>query len=967
MTSLNLSMGGVGFMAFPEEASVRVQNYSHNQGQAEAILDYVLVDTQVANLGFDHNHRQNTKFGNGVKYIKVSDVRIKPQTPVKVKIELLQYGPLLFEEPKTIVFDSKNAVADESYRFSIPVDATSLPTGNYNWQARLTRYYENGASDSAMIMGRQGIFNNLVSPVSRGWSIALIPKLVKDGDGILFLYRGMHKFNNENGKWVANKTYDLSDYTLLGDWDKGFTLTSKDRKTRSFDSKGRILSESDINGKTTAFEYDAEGRLWKKTTPEKYTTEFRYDDETGYLREVVNSRGQVTSFEQDDKGRVVAIIGPSLDDGASHVTRFTYHDNDLLASVTMPNGETTRYEYDHAKRLSKAIHPNGLVDSFVSSISAGIPVLDGDFGTDANPASLIPTDSIASTKSVNGKTTTTKYDIWGKPIEITDPLGRKREFVRNAQGQVLKEFEVAMDGNGNVVSIKTEYKYDQRGNRVKETLPRARGTRTWEYDSKTNAVTKYTDETGLTTVYEIDPKTGNAVKETVLAGPTEGDHVVTRYCYSQPSKNSETIPGGLLLAAIDPVGYATGNAYDLKGHLLERFQYAENGEEHFANGNGTWTINQLTPGKRYEVFATWSNSQQNTSKAIFSAYLGEKKDAEFATQISQQVPPQRHLFGSLGQQEDYQSVGQFTADSAAVQVKGTLANKATGRIASGKIRLVEIETLVSYQYDENDRLITQTDANGVKTEFVYDALGRRVKTIRADGQTSETFYDFAGRSAYTKNNLGIVAGNSFDVANRSVEEFHFNPDVVAAEFQPRRKSQNEVEWTLKNLDPDKRYEVVASWNAKGDLSTSAVFTIDCGAECHFSKPTDMTTSPGFHPIAGEGFRSLGTFGGRDGKINIALKSEQNISGVTLKILEIESLARYEYDLEGDLIASTDRFGSVTRYEHDELKRRTKTVSPTTDPDKPVAVSQTVYDEAGNPWKQVDPYGYVTENLYGMFG
>ncbi|MGL4941572.1 MAG: RHS repeat-associated core domain-containing protein, partial [Thermoguttaceae bacterium] len=45
----------------------------------------------------------------------------------------------------------------------------------------------------------------------------------------------------------------------------------------------------------------------------------------------------------------------------------------------------------------------------------------------------------------------------------------------------------------------------------------------------------------------------------------------------------------------------------------------------------------------------------------------------------------------------------------------------------------------------------------------------------------------------------------------------------------------------------------------------------------------------------------------------------------------------------------------------------KTVSPTTDPDKPVAVSQTVYDEAGNPWKQVDPYGYVTENLYGMFG
>ncbi len=122
-----------------------------------------------------------------------------------------------------------------------------------------------------------------------------------------------------------------------------------------------------------------------------------------------------------------------------------------------------------------------------------------------------------------------------------------------------------------------------------------------------------------------------------------------------------------------------------------------------------------------------------------------------------------------------------------------------------------------------------------------------------------------------------------------------------------------------------------------------------------------------HPVVGENFRSLGTFGSKDGTIDVALESEQKVVAGTLKALEIQSLARYEYDLEGNMIASTDRLGNTTRYEYDMLNRRTKTLSPTTDPEKTVAVSEIVYDKAGNPWKQVDPYGNVTENVFGPFG
>lgn len=965
----NNALGGQGFIYYPADSSTRVQYFSHNQGQGEATFDYVLKN-ETLKTEDAHYLKQGDIFGNGVKYIQVSQQAVNPNIPDSIAVKLLQYGPLMFEEAPVVVYDTKNLNAKESYRFSIPVDVSTLPTGNYNWQVKVTRHYSDGTTTHSNVSGRQGIFNNQQSALSRGWVIGFTPKLVKDGDEILLMSRGMHKYRLRKGEWVADVTYDLEQNKLTGDWDKGFTLTSKAGRVRKFDNNGRILSDMDRSARTTSYEYDSEGRLHRKTRPNKHATTFLYDEETGYLSRVVNRQGQETQFEQDDMGRIVKITSPDPDGKgplSGEVTRFTYDENNMMTSVILPNGATTRFEYDFAGRISKTTHPDGRVESFVCPITAGQPNLKAGEGTKENPALPKPSKEIVGVAKDNGKATTTKYDVWGKPLSVTDPLGNTKEYVRNKRSQIVEEIELVMNGKGKVIGRKTQFRYDKKGNLIKHILPRDRGTRTWEYDSKTNAITKYVDETGLTTIYEIDLKTGNTIKETILAGPAEADHVVTQYCYSQPSRNPEMIPGGLLLASIDPIGYATGNAYDLRGHLIERFQYAEDAESHIASGNGMWKVKGLIAGKRYEVFATWSVNPQNTSNAVFSANQGKKKEAVFSTQVNQKTSTKRHLVGSLNQQDDYQSVGLFTAESDSVQIKVALAGKATGQIAGGKIRLVEIETLASYRYDVNDRLAAQTDANGIKTEFVYDALGRRIKTIRADGQTAETFYDFAGRRAYTKNHLGIVFGNSFDETSRSVEEFHFNPGVEPVEFQPTRKSQNKVEWALNNLDPKKRYEVLVSWGANNQISTNAVFTVKCGAGDTIKRTADLTIASGAHPIVGEGLRSLGTVGGKDGKIEVSLESEQDIIAGPLQILEIQSLTRYEYDLEGNLVASTDRLGNMTKYEYDKLGRPTKTISPTTDPNRPEAVSQTIYDQAGNAWKQIDPYGYVTESLYGPFG
>jgi YD repeat-containing protein len=172
----------------------------------------------------------------------------------------------------------------------------------------------------------------------------------------------MHKFSNVKGKWVASKTYDLNEYQLTGNWINGFKMTAKDGSFRVFDTDGRISNETDSVGNATRYEYFDTGRLARKITPHEGTTEFRYDQDTGYLKSVIAPGDKVTKFTHDEVGRIISVIGPSPDAAnllPSTVTRFTYNNDNLITSVKMPNGEITQYEYDHAKRLSKIIHPNG--------------------------------------------------------------------------------------------------------------------------------------------------------------------------------------------------------------------------------------------------------------------------------------------------------------------------------------------------------------------------------------------------------------------------------------------------------------------------------------------------------------------------------------------------------------------------------------------------------------------------------
>ncbi|MDR2641424.1 MAG: hypothetical protein LBC74_01380, partial [Planctomycetaceae bacterium] len=979
----NSALGGLGVMAFAAGANTRVQNFSHNSGQAEATLDLFVNETKPNITGYDKNYRYDNMFGNGVRFFvpvatstqpKIINVALnqKPKTPQLITVELMQYGPLLFKEPKKLVFDAKDAKPDVSYRFSIPVDVSSLNSGSYKWQVQITRHYSDGTTDQSIAVGRQEIFNNLNSGLGKGWVFGLMPRLVRSDSGIFFYYRGMHKFNYIKKKWVADKTYDLSDYNLTGDWRNGFKMLAKDGSFRVFNTEGFITSETDAAGNTTRYEYNDIGRLAKKTLADGPATEFRYDKDTGYLKEVVAPENKVTTFTHDDAGRIITITGPSPDAAnllPPTVTRFTYNTDNLITSVTMPNGETTKYEYDHAKRLSKIAHPNGCVETFISPITAGIIVTKNGEGTKENPAKLIPTDAIVGTKIVDGNKTTTKFGIWGYPLEVVDPLGNTIKYKRNAQGQVTEKTQIAVDENGKQVALNYRYEYDSRGNRVKEILPFGRGEQSWEYDSRTNAVKKIVDYNGVVTINEIDPRTGNIVKSSSFDDEkSAAAYTEEFYSYSpSPLPAVPSIPGGLLIAQIDPAGYATGNAYNLQGKLIEKYQYVEGGEIHSTTGTGEWRFDKLSPNKRYEIFITWKKDFGNPARSRFDFFQKDKTEPLYQHTINQKDEPHKHVYGSLGQNEIYQSIGRITAKNPSLKITAIKTDKGVGDVSTATIRLIEIQPLAIFRYNKDNQLIAQSDAAGRKIEFGYDLLNRQIKTVENETQITETFFDFANREAYSKNVFGIVSGKIFDAVDRVIEEFNFDPKVKPIDVAIKNSNTKNAVGSINNLEPNKRYEILASWKPDAKNSIAAKLTVKSDGSNILTKTIDQTIAPGKHPIAGNDFRSIGIIVTKNGTAEIMLESEVDVSLVSLKFIEIKSLARNRYDINnGNLIETIDRFGNITRYEYDKLARPTKTILSTLDPKRPESITETVYDDAGNVSKQISPYGYTTEYSHNPF-
>ncbi|MFN6106984.1 MAG: hypothetical protein ACK5EA_21365, partial [Planctomycetaceae bacterium] len=308
----------------------------------------------------------------------------------------------------------------------------------------------------------------------------------------------------------------------------------------TYDVGGRRLTQTDLLGAVTKWEYDADSRVTRVTLPDPdgagtdpaphQTLDY---DRAGRLIATTDPLGRTTRYAYDPLGRVVTETSP-----LGNLTRRTYDLVGNLVSQTLadPDGSGPQtapvwaYTYDSLNRVSAQIDPRGNVtqaqyDALGRMVAVTQPDPDGGSGPQAAPVWRWG------------------YNSRGWVTSATDPLGFVTQYTLNDAGQVTGVTDPDPDGPGPLTSPTTSTVYDLLG-RVKSVTDPA-GTTSYTYNTASQ-LTGVTDPRLATTNYAYD-FLGRLTKETG-ATPTSGGRAtsrpVTTYRYDSASR---------LISQTDPV------------------------------------------------------------------------------------------------------------------------------------------------------------------------------------------------------------------------------------------------------------------------------------------------------------------------------------------------------------------------------------------------------------------------------
>jgi RHS repeat-associated protein len=240
--------------------------------------------------------------------------------------------------------------------------------------------------------------------------------------------------------------------------------TDRSTITRSFDSLGRMLTETLGPGRTTAWEYDKNGNPVRTTSPRSHATDMAFDPLNRLISTLAPDSG-TTATGYDAKDDIAAFT-----DAASVETTFVRNGFGEVIRETSPDRGTSIYEYDSAGNLTKATDGRGQVIDYsydiLNRLTQKTPV--------GRPASEIVGYSYDSNTlgacwcvgrlaSITDGTGSTRfgYDHRGNLVNKTQPVG-KMTWRHDLADRIVelrlsggRFVDYARDDKGRVVSVQT--------------------------------------------------------------------------------------------------------------------------------------------------------------------------------------------------------------------------------------------------------------------------------------------------------------------------------------------------------------------------------------------------------------------------------------------------------------------------------------------------------------------------------
>jgi RHS repeat-associated protein len=348
---------------------------------------------------------------------------------------------------------------------------------------------------------------------------------------------------------------------------------NNNRTEYEYDAVGNNTLVRDASGNVTRYEYDAANRRTAMVDALNHRTEYGYDEYDRLVRTTFDDgtfstttydlagrktetdpEGKTTAFAYDSVGNL-----RSVTDAMGHVTRYTYDEHNNRITQTDANNHTTTIQYDKLNRLTARIYPNGDTERFGYNANG-----NQIFKVDGNGDSTVYTydnrnREVLKRFTNSGHTVETRYTDDGKPDTIVDHRGMTTYEYGSCCSQLLKVtnpdntfIEYGYDNNKNIISRatpwdttsysfdilnrmktvtsvngeRTEYFYDNIGKR--DSTANSNGTSTrYQYDNL-NRLTRITNYNSNGIISDFAYTLNNAG---IKIGVTEHDGSVVTYSY----------------------------------------------------------------------------------------------------------------------------------------------------------------------------------------------------------------------------------------------------------------------------------------------------------------------------------------------------------------------------------------------------------------------------------------------------
>ena len=395
--------------------------------------------------------------------------------------------------------------------------------------------------------GRWVTFNYASTEDDPGYCCEITQVTDMDGNTVSYTYDSIDR--------LVTVTYPdggVEQYTYNGTTDQIASIILPNQQTQVsnvYDNAGRVIQQTyadggvetfqytvnslnqvtqtvvtDPNGNVEVLQFNSAGYVVSDTrawgTPNSETTTYVRDPVSNLVTSMTDALDRTTQYNYDGNGNVTSMT--RLEGTANAVTYiYTYTPTyNELATITDPLNHMTTFGYDSNGNLTSITDPlghqigtmaynsMGLVTSVTDALSHSITFGYGGSGSNFSSDLTSITDALS-------RTTHRNYDILGRIVTITRPLGDQTGFVYDAMNRVLQISDAlgavtAMnyDHDGNLLSVTdaknhaTGYTYDAK-DRLKTRTDALNQTETFSYDLDDN-LTGHTDRKGQSQTLTYD-------------------------------------------------------------------------------------------------------------------------------------------------------------------------------------------------------------------------------------------------------------------------------------------------------------------------------------------------------------------------------------------------------------------------------------------------------------------------------